>query len=119
MSSHVATAIAQFSTSALDLATTFCFLLSQDTEFPPTRTLSKSRSSIKGDPAQSASNIQQFSHVLDLLKVFISLEHILVSKNVNNYIPITVTRRIQEVTSNTNREVISGQITDEIVQLSY
>lgn len=53
MSSHAASAIIQYSASALDLPTTFCFLLFQDTKVPPsppTRT-----QSIEGDSAQAVS----------------------------------------------------------------
>ena len=56
MSSHVAKAIARYSTSALELATTFCFLLLQDiklslmnTQYPDVERLSV------GEPAQSVS----------------------------------------------------------------
>ena len=35
MSSHVAKVIAQYLALALDLATTFCFLLFQDIKLPP------------------------------------------------------------------------------------
>ena len=38
MSSHVAKAMARYSASALDLATTSCFLLFQDIKLPPMNT---------------------------------------------------------------------------------
>ena len=38
MSSHVVKAIAQYSASALDLATTFCFLLFHDIKLPQMNT---------------------------------------------------------------------------------
>ena len=38
MSSHVAKAIAQYSTSTLDLDATSCFLLFQDIKLPPINT---------------------------------------------------------------------------------
>ena len=56
MSSHVAKAIARYSASALDLATTCCFLLFQDIRLPPMKTQypEVERLSV-GEPAQSAS----------------------------------------------------------------
>ncbi|KAJ9683175.1 hypothetical protein PVL29_002267 [Vitis rotundifolia] len=56
MSSHVAKAIARYSASALDLATTSCFLLFQDIRLPPIKTQypEVERLSV-GEPAQSAS----------------------------------------------------------------
>ena len=38
MSSHIAKAITRYSASALDLTTTFCFLLFQDIKLPPIKT---------------------------------------------------------------------------------
>lgn len=55
MISHVK-AIARYSTSLLDLATTFCFLLFQDMMFPPTITQYPEVGRLSlGEPAQSAS----------------------------------------------------------------
>ena len=55
-SSQVVRAIARYSASALDLATTFCFLLFQEMRFPPMRTQYPEVDLLSlGDPAQSAS----------------------------------------------------------------
>src|SRR5579862_5093367 len=56
MSSHVARVIARYSASALDLATTSCFLLFQDIRLPPIKTQypEVERLSV-GEPTQSAS----------------------------------------------------------------
>ena len=56
MSSHVARAIARYSASTLDLATTCSLLLFQDIRFPPMKTQypEVERLSV-GEPAQSAS----------------------------------------------------------------
>ena len=56
MSSHVAKAIARYSASALDLATTSCFLLFQDIRLPQIKTqyLEVEHLSV-GEPAQSTS----------------------------------------------------------------
>ena len=56
MSSHVAKAIARYSTSALDLATTSCFLLFQDIKLPPIKTqYPKVERLSEGEPTQFAS----------------------------------------------------------------
>ena len=56
MSSHVARVIAQYSASALDLATTSWFLLFQDMRLPPIKTQYPEVESLSvGEPAQSAS----------------------------------------------------------------
>ena len=56
MSSQVATVIALYSASALDLATTFCFLLFHETRFPPTDTQYPEVERLSmGDYVQSAS----------------------------------------------------------------
>ena len=56
MNSHVVDAMAQYSASALDLATTFCFLLFQEITLPP---MSMQYPEVErlsaGDPAQLAS----------------------------------------------------------------
>ena len=60
MSSHVARAIARYSASALDLATTSCFLLFHDIRLPPIKTQypEVERLSV-GESAQSAYVLQQ------------------------------------------------------------
>ena len=56
MSSHVAKAIAQYSASALELATTSCFLLFQDIKLPPMNTQYPDVERLfVGEPAESAS----------------------------------------------------------------
>ncbi|BAT75172.1 hypothetical protein VIGAN_01299200, partial [Vigna angularis var. angularis] len=55
-SSHVVKDIDRYSASALDLATTLCFLLFQDIRFPPSRTQYPVVDLLSiGEPAQSAS----------------------------------------------------------------
>ena len=55
MSSHVAKVIARYSTLALDLATTSCFLLFQDIKLPPIKTQYPEVERLsEGEPAQSA-----------------------------------------------------------------
>ena len=56
MSSHIARVIARYSASALDPATTSCFLLLQDIRLPPIKTqYPKVERLSVGEPAQSAS----------------------------------------------------------------
>ena len=56
MSLHVAKAIARYSASALDLATTTCFLLFQDIKLPPMNTQYPVVKRLSmGESAQSAS----------------------------------------------------------------
>ena len=56
MSSHVAKVIAQYSISALDLATTSSFLLFQDIKLPPINTQYPDVEHLSvGEPAQSTS----------------------------------------------------------------
>ena len=56
MSSHVAKVIARYSASALDQATTSCFLLFQDIKLPPIKTQYPEVELLSvGEPAQSAS----------------------------------------------------------------
>ena len=56
MSSLVTKAMALYSALALDLATTFCFLLFQETKFPPINTQYPDVDRLSlGKPTQSAS----------------------------------------------------------------
>ena len=65
-------------------------------------------------------NFQQFSHVLGLRKEVLSLEQrFYVSKNANNYIAMTITRKDQELTYDTYREGNVRLTYCEIIQLPY
>ena len=70
MSSHVAKAIARYLASALDLATTSCFLLFQEIRLPPIKTQypEVERLSV-GDPANLHLSNQQSGYDLYSRKV--------------------------------------------------
>ena len=92
MSSHVARAIARYSASALDLATTSCFLLFQDIRLPPIKTQypEVERLSV-GEPAQSACVTNNPSMTSVLVQHTLAWCAFDISKNADYSIPMAIT----------------------------